>query len=72
MPLRRTERVQRRRAKLCAAGLRPVQLWLPDTSAPEFQREASRQSKLVGQSQESAEALDWITRMEFSTLIPHR
>ena len=60
MPLSGGERVARRRAKLRAAGLRPVQIWIPDTSSPEFQREAHRQSKLVGESSASAEALEWI------------
>jgi hypothetical protein len=60
MPLSRAERVERWRAKLRAAGLRPIQIWIPDTSTPEFQREAHRQSKLVGESAASAEALEWI------------
>lgn len=62
MPLSRLERVERRRAKLRAAGLRPVQLWVPDTSTEEFRREAGRQSRLVADSASSAEALDWIGR----------
>ncbi|MGA9868264.1 MAG: antitoxin MazE-like protein [Acetobacteraceae bacterium] len=47
MPLSRAERVERRRAKLRAAGLRPVQLWVPDTTTAEFKREAHRQSLLI-------------------------
>ena len=47
MPLSRAERVERRRAKLRAAGLRPVQLWVPDTSAPGFAEECRRQSLLI-------------------------
>jgi len=47
MPLSRVERVARRRAKLRAAGLRPVQLWVPDTTTPEFKKEAHRQSLLI-------------------------
>ncbi|HEY5300791.1 MAG TPA: antitoxin MazE family protein [Acetobacteraceae bacterium] len=62
MPLSRAERVERRRAKLRAAGLRPVQLWVPDTTSAEFKREAHRQSLLIAESAASAEALDWITR----------
>jgi hypothetical protein len=41
------ERVANRRAKLRALGLRPVQLWVPDTSAPGFAEECRRQSELV-------------------------
>jgi hypothetical protein len=33
-----------------AKGLRPVQLWLPDTRTPEFGAEARRQSRLVAES----------------------
>jgi hypothetical protein len=60
MPLSRSERVKRRRDKLRAAGLRPVQLWVPDTTTPEFREEARRQSRLVAGSEASAEALEWI------------
>jgi hypothetical protein len=41
------ERVQRHRANLRAAGLRPVQIWVPDTRRPGFAEECSRQSRLV-------------------------
>ncbi len=40
-------RVQRRRDKLRAAGLRPVQIWVPDTRAPGFAQECARQSRLI-------------------------
>jgi hypothetical protein len=46
-PLSTGERVARRRSKLRALGLRPVQLWVPDTSAPGFAEECRRQSQLV-------------------------
>jgi hypothetical protein len=42
------KRVQKHRAALRAAGLRPVQIWVPDTRAPGFAEEARRQSALVG------------------------
>lgn len=41
------QRVQRRRDKLRAAGLRPVQIWLPDTTAAGFAEECARQAQLV-------------------------
>jgi len=40
-------RVQKHRAALRAAGLRPVQIWVPDTRRPDFQDECQRQSRLV-------------------------
>jgi Protein of unknown function (DUF3018) len=41
--------VQRRRDKMRAMGLRPVQIWVPDTSAPEFTHEAARQGRLLAE-----------------------
>jgi Antitoxin MazE-like len=36
------QRVQRRRDKLRGAGLRPVQIWVPDTRAAGFAKECAR------------------------------
>lgn len=41
------ERVRRRRDKLRAAGLRPVQIWVPDVRTAGFAAEAARQSQLI-------------------------
>jgi hypothetical protein len=41
------ERVRRRRENLRASGLRPVQIWVPDTRRPGFAEECHRQSRLV-------------------------
>lgn len=49
------ERVQEHRARLRAQGLRPVQLWLPDTSTEEFKREAHRQSLAIANSPQEAD-----------------
>ena len=46
-PISSAERVERRRAKLRAAGLRPVQIWVADTRVPGFAEECRRQSRLV-------------------------
>jgi Protein of unknown function (DUF3018) len=43
-------RVQRHRDALRMAGLRPVQIWVPDTRRPDFAQECRRQSLLVAQS----------------------
>lgn len=40
-------RVQKHRAALRLAGLRPVQIWVPDTRRPGFAEECARQSGLV-------------------------
>jgi len=42
-----SERVRKRRDALRAAGLRPVQIWLPDTRTPGFAEECRRQARLV-------------------------
>jgi len=43
-------RVQKHRDALRIAGLRPVQIWVPDTRRPDFAKECRRQSRLVAQS----------------------
>ena len=50
MPTPVSERVQKRRDAMRAAGLRPVQIWVPDTSRPGFAAECRRQSALVAQA----------------------
>jgi Protein of unknown function (DUF3018) len=42
-----SETAKTRRARLRAQGLRPIQLWVPDTRSPAFAKEARRQSRLV-------------------------
>lgn len=49
------ERVQKRREALRRAGLRPVQLWVPDTRVQGFAQECQRQSALVAQVLEDAD-----------------
>jgi len=43
-------RVQKRRDALRMAGLRPVQIWMPDTRRPNFAQECRRQCFLVAQA----------------------
>ena len=47
MPKTLNERVQKYRDGLRRAGLRPVQIWVPDTRAPSFAQECQRQCRLV-------------------------
>jgi Protein of unknown function (DUF3018). len=44
------QRVQKRRAALRAAGLRPIQIWVPDTRRPGFTKECQRQSRIVAEA----------------------
>ncbi len=39
--------LQRRRDALRASGLRPVQIWVPDTRRPGFAEECRRQARVV-------------------------
>ena len=41
---------RKRRAALRAAGLRAVQIWVPDTRRPGFADEARRQSRIAAAS----------------------
>ena len=43
-------RVQKHRDALRMAGLRPVQIWVPDTRRPDFAAECRRQSRLVAKA----------------------
>ncbi|MEO3432107.1 antitoxin MazE family protein [Inquilinus sp. CAU 1745] len=47
MPSSVNERVQKRRDALRAAGLRPVQIWVPDTRRAGFAEECRRQALVV-------------------------
>lgn len=50
MAMSLSERVEKRRNTLRKAGLRPVQIWVPDTRQPGFAAECRRQSQLAAQS----------------------
>jgi Protein of unknown function (DUF3018) len=54
------ERVRRHRAVLRSQGLRPVQIWVPDTRRPGFAEECRRQSLLARSDAEEREVLDWL------------
>lgn len=43
-------RVQKHRDALRMAGLRPVQIWVPDTRQPNFAAECRRQTLLAAQA----------------------
>jgi len=55
-------RVQRRRDKLRSQGMRPLQIWVPDTRAPGFAAEAARQARLIGETT-TEEELDFLDRL---------
>ncbi|HXX86306.1 MAG TPA: antitoxin MazE family protein [Casimicrobiaceae bacterium] len=55
-------RVQKRRAALRKAGLRPVQIWVPDTRRPSFAKECRRQAGLLRDDPKEREILRWIEK----------
>ncbi|HEX3732161.1 MAG TPA: antitoxin MazE family protein [Mycobacteriales bacterium] len=54
------ERVRKRRAALRAAGLRPVQIWVPDSRRSGFAEECRRQSQMLRDDPHEVETLDWL------------
>jgi hypothetical protein len=53
-------RVQKHRATLRASGLRPVQIWVPDTRQKGFAEECQRQSLALHRDFKEAELLGWM------------
>jgi len=54
------ERVQKHRAGLRAAGLRPVQIWVPDTRSSGFANECRHQSLALQDDPQEADILNWL------------
>lgn len=48
-------RVTEHRKRLREQGLRPVQIWVPDVTSPEFKAEARRQSRLIASDPHEAD-----------------
>jgi len=55
-----SERVEKHRAALRQAGLRPVQIWVPDTRRPSFVKECKRQARVLKKDAHETEVLAWI------------
>jgi hypothetical protein len=54
------KKMQDYRTRLRASGLRPVQIWVPDTRTAHFAKEARRQSLLVSRQKLEEDILDFI------------
>lgn len=52
--------VGRYREKMRKAGLRPIQIWVPDTRSPVFAKECRRQSALLKNDPAERAALEFI------------
>lgn len=57
MPSIHESKVARHRERMRAAGLRPVQLWVPDTRSPEFTAQVRKQCQNLKGDQAEAEVL---------------
>lgn len=53
-----SQRVRKRRDAMRAAGLRPVQIWVPDTRRPGFAEECRRQARTVAAADAADHNLD--------------
>jgi hypothetical protein len=53
-------RVQKHRDALRAAGLRPVQIWVPDTRRAGFAAECRRQSRSLQNDVHDQETISWL------------
>ena len=54
------DKVRTYRARMRARGLRPVQIWVPDTRTAAFRAEAHRQSLAVARSRSARADQDFI------------
>ena len=54
------ERVQKHRQSLRKGGMRPVQIWVPDTRSPGFAKECARQSALLTNDPQENEILRFL------------
>jgi len=55
-----TDRVRKHRESLRAAGIKPVQIWIPDTQLESFRQKCERESLLLIADPQEAETLAWI------------
>jgi hypothetical protein len=49
------EKARAYRARMRALGLKPIQIWVPDVTSPEFKKQARRESRIIANSPTEAE-----------------
>jgi hypothetical protein len=57
------EKVASHRARLRAQGLRPIQIWVPDTRSPAFAQAARRQARAIARSRREPEDQAFVDAM---------
>lgn len=62
-PATATDRMRAYRARQRAAGLRPVQFWVPDMRNPNVRKEIARQAALLDTHPETDAINDWLDAM---------
>lgn len=61
------QRVKKHRDKLKASGLRPIQIWVPDTGKKGFAKECDKQCKIIAKDTKSEkEIMDWMDEVRDS------
>jgi hypothetical protein len=58
-------KVSAHRARLRAKGLRPIQIWVPDTRSPAFAKEARRQARAIARSPQEVDDLAFVESISF-------
>ncbi len=65
-PLTAAEKMRRYRAKMRAMGMKPVQIWVPDTSRPGFWDEYRRQARSAAAADRESSELAWLDAVDYS------
>ncbi|CAA2139148.1 MULTISPECIES: antitoxin MazE family protein [Methylobacterium] len=66
------QRVSKRRDALRAAGLRPIQIWVPDTRRAGFAEECARQARVVAAIDAADRELDAFMEAALLDMLPER
>ena len=59
-PLAASQKMRQYRCRMRQKGLRPVQIWVPDTRSPAIARELARQSRLASRSPDEQEVMAFL------------
>lgn len=63
-PKTSTERMAAYRRRMREAGLRPVQIWVPDLRKPEILAEYQRQARAIAESEPAGdEIMEWLDQV---------
>lgn len=63
MPSSITVRVRKHREQLRAEGLKPVQIWIPDTRSESFRRKCEQEALSLAADPLEADTLAWIAEV---------